>query len=66
MDLKINHAQAKLLSDKEVIERWIALFNGNVLVARHLTAELDKVAELIVVWRERLCDISWLMRCLSD
>jgi len=70
--LKINHDQGKLLSDKEVIERWTMLFNGNVLVSRFLkgecktTAELDKVGEVIAVWRERLCDISWFMRCLNE
>lgn len=70
--LKINHDRGKLLSDKEVIERWTALFNGNVLVARYLRgecktkAELDKVAEVIAVWRERLCEVSWFMRCLNE
>ena len=66
MDLKINHGQGTLLSDKEVIERWAALFNGSFLVARYLKPELGKLAELIAVWRERLCDISWFMRCLNE
>ena len=34
--LKINHEQAKLLSNDEVIGHWMKLFKGNVLVQRHL------------------------------
>lgn len=70
--LKINHEQAKLLSDDEVIERWTQLFNGNVLVARYLkgecktTAEIDKIGEIASLWRERLSDLSWFMRCLNE
>ncbi len=70
--LKINQEQAMQLSDELVIERWMMLFAGNVLVQRYLKgecktqAELDKVQEIIVEWRERLSDISWFMRCLNE
>jgi len=70
--LKINNEKAKLLSEDEVIERWMSLFNGNVLMQRYLKgdcktqAELDKVQETIEEWRARLCDISWFMRCLNE
>ena len=70
--LKINYEQSKHFSDEEVIERWMKLFNGNVLMQRYLKegcktqAELDKVQEIITMWRERLCDISWFMRCLNE
>jgi len=70
--LKINHEQATQLSDNEVIERWMRLFNGNLLISRYLkgdcktTAEIDKVGEIIALWRERLSDISWFMRCLNE
>ncbi len=70
--LKINHEQAQLLSDKEVIERWTTLFSSNVLISRYLkgecktTSEHDKVGEIISLWRDRLSDISWFMRCLNE
>ena len=70
--LKINHEQASKLSDSEVIERWMKLFKGNVLIQRYLAgqcssqAELDKVTETINLWRQRLVDISWFMRCLNE
>jgi len=70
--LKINHEQSQLLSDHDVIERWTSLFNGNVLISRYLkgecktTAELDKAGEIISIWRDRLTDISWFMRCLNE
>jgi len=70
--LKINYEQAQQLSDEEVVQRWMTLFNGNVLVSRYLkgecktTAENDKVGEIISLWRERLSDISWFMRCLNE
>lgn len=70
--LKINDSQSKEMSDEEVMERWLQLFSGNVLIQRHLKgdcktqAELDKVQEIIAEWRGRLCDISWFMRCLNE
>jgi len=70
--LKINQEQAQKLSDNEVIERWMLLFHGNVLIQRyikgecHSQGELDKVKETIALWRERLSDISWFMRCLNE
>ena len=70
--LKINHEQAQQMSDEVVIERWIQLFNGNVLIQRYLNGdcnsegELDKVQETIELWRGRLSDISWFMRCLNE
>jgi len=70
--LKINDKQSRLMSEEEVIERWMMLFNGNVLIQRYLKGdcktqgELDKVHETIELWRERLSDISWFMRCLNE
>ena len=70
--LKVNHEQSQQMSDEEVIERWMQLFNGNVLIQRFLKGdcksqgELDKVQETIELWRDRLSDISWFMRCLNE
>ncbi len=70
--LRINADKSKQLSDGDVIERWMSLFNGNVLINRyingecHTSAEKDKAREIIAEWRERLSDISWFMRCLNE
>ena len=70
--IKINQEQARQLRDDEVIERWMMLFKGNVLIGRFLKgqcktqAELSKVNEIVALWRERLSDISWFMRCLNE
>ena len=70
--LKINHEQALQISDEEVIELWMKLFKGNVLIQRYLKgdcttdAEQDKVHEIVAEWRKRLSDISWFMRCLNE
>jgi len=65
-----NTAQAWTLD--EVIERWYRLFNGHVLVDRYLTGKVISpthmvaVEKLVEVWRERLYDISWYMKCLNE
>jgi len=70
--LRINADESKELSEDDVIERWMSLFNGNVLITRyingecHTSAEQDKAREVIGEWRERLSDISWFMRCLNE
>jgi putative transposase len=56
----------------EVIKRWRKFFGGGVLIERYLGgqcktgAELDQVTETAEIWRARLMDISWFMRCLNE
>ena len=63
---------AKHRTQDEIIERWRKVFSGGVLLERYFAglckteAELDKVDELAEIWRARLMDISWFMRCLND
>jgi len=70
--LKINAPLAQSWSDKEVIQRWEQLFSLPVLVERYLSgqcqsdAEKNKVRETISLFRERLMDIIWFMRCLNE
>ncbi len=70
--LHINKKAADKLSFDEVIERWHQLYKGNALSQRFRTgitlskAELDKLAEYVEIWRERLMDISWFMRRLNE
>ena len=59
-------------SDDEVIERWTKLFNGPLLVQNYRhggtlnCTERRMLSGLVSVWRHRLYDISWFMRCLNE
>ena len=70
--LHVDAEKAKSWDQDEVIARWRKLFGGGVLIERYLAgqcttrAELDQVAEIVEVWRTRLMDISWFMRCLNE
>jgi len=70
--LRVDQDLALAWSDSEVIERWTGLFSAPVLIQRYLRgeaateAEVEKVQELVALWRSRLTDISWFMRCLNE
>ena len=70
--LRVDQQTAKLWDQKEVISRWTELFSGGVLIQRFQAGkcktqgEISKVNELVEIWRERLTDISWFMRCLNE
>jgi len=59
-------------SATEVCERWHQLFKGNDLSVRFLqgeslsSTECSQLNEFIELWRHRLIDISWFMRCLNE
>ena len=69
---KVAVDQSMQWSDQEVAKRWLRLFTGPMLVrswmlGNKLTlAERDRVSEYIEVWRHRLADLSWFMRCLNE
>ena len=70
--VRINASQAEHWSNREVAERWTQIFSGPPLVQRWLAhdelhcAELDAVTDTVAVWRQRLHDLSWFMRCLNE
>ena len=70
--LHVNKDKARSWSEKEVINRWLTLFKGNLLVQRYINyekqskAELDTLSTIVSKWRDRLMDISWFMRCLNE
>ncbi|WP_231897808.1 transposase [Vibrio tapetis] len=70
--LHVDTALAKSWSNEEVAKRWTTLYKAPLLVSRWLSgelkskAEINKTLELIEEWRERLTDISWLMRNLNE
>jgi REP element-mobilizing transposase RayT len=71
--LKVDKDTAINLSPKEVIEHWQGMFKGTSLSNQYLKdpeslsePESTTLLKQIEVWRERLYDISWFMRCLNE
>jgi hypothetical protein len=59
-------------SDDQVLERWCQIFKGEQVIQRYLggaklsAGERIRVKTLVSRWRERLCSLSWYMRCLNE
>ncbi|MCF6459288.1 transposase [Pseudoalteromonas sp. MMG024] len=70
--LCVDEKKANRLNQKAVIIRWHKLFKGNLLTQKYLsceplnTAEVNTLAEMTKVFRNRLKDISWFMRVLNE
>lgn len=70
--LHVDRAQAEGWAQDEVIQRWHRLFNGNALSRRYargdrlLAVEQTLLDRFVITWRERLMDISWLMRVMNE
>ncbi|MCO1337084.1 hypothetical protein MO867_22430, partial [Microbulbifer sp. OS29] len=70
--LYIDTKSANKWSITEVITRWQKLFKASSLAQRYLQrdtldhCEGEKLNEVVSLWRERLIDISWFMRCLNE
>ncbi len=70
--LHVNNAQATSWSDEEVIQRWREVFPRNgALIETLLKNQSSRAAQKMLnqnleLWRERLTDISWFMRCLNE
>ncbi len=71
--LHVDQARAQNWTQEEVVERWLQLYQGNLLIHRWVknkdaltNAELKVIDEIIEGWRERLCCISWFMRGINE
>ena len=70
--VRINTARVADWTDEEVARRWLQLFSGPLLMHQYLAGtdltefQLQRVTELLATWRERLADLSWLMRCINE
>ena len=70
--LKVNKTAAESLSDINVALHWKQLFSGHVMVDRWLTkpditqAETVQALKIVRIWRSRLYDMGWYMRCLNE
>ena len=59
-------------SDKEIVNRWLCLFKGPLLIQKWQAGESlsegqqDCVNDIIKVYRKRLASLSWFMKCLNE
>lgn len=70
--IKLCPTQAQNWSNTEVVTRWLSLFKGPLLIQQWQSgeplskAQLDTVSEMIDIYRERLANLSWFMKCLNE
>lgn len=70
--LHVDREKAVSLSDEEVIKCWTTLFPRNAsLIETLLKNGTSKAAKKLLslkieLWRERLQDVSWFMRCINE
>jgi REP element-mobilizing transposase RayT len=70
--LHVDQGAAQAWTDDEVIKRWTALFPRNAALIetlrnnRSAKAAQRQLLQQVSLWRERLVDISWFMRCLNE
>ena len=70
--VKINSELVTDWSDEKVAQRWMKIFRGPFLMHQYLDnadlthTEHQWVEEIFTTWRERLCDLSWFMRCINE
>jgi REP element-mobilizing transposase RayT len=68
----VDEDEAISWSNEEVCARWLQLYNNHPLVERlqkstcSCQAEIEAALEIIQTWRNRLADLSWLMRNLNE
>lgn len=62
--LYVNLAQGQQWTNDEVFNRWKNLFPTDA--KRWSTADDAELIGRIAVWRERLMNVSWFMRCLNE
>lgn len=62
--IRVDQDAARRWDDDEVVERYARLFPGMKEAAKNASATQRR--ELCEKWRERLCSVSWFMRCLNE
>jgi len=67
----IDQRRARALATAEIVERWRQVFGIPDVVERWRSGEATSIegelAERILgIWRARLSDVSWYMRCLNE
>ncbi|MBO1518620.1 transposase [Oceanisphaera pacifica] len=70
--LHIDAEKVKVWSDITVVKQWHRVFKGTVVTRKFARSEpieaheIEHLNERVAEFRNRLMDISWFMRCLSE
>lgn len=70
--LHVDKPRSQTWSDDTVIQHWLTLYKGPKLVHQYLSGDIQTTHEQtllqkkIEIWRERLSNISWFMKCLNE
>jgi REP element-mobilizing transposase RayT len=70
--VKIDPSQIDVLEPWEVAQRWSCIFKGTLLFQKwreggHLdSAQLNAVSDEVELYRSRLNDLGWFMKCLNE
>lgn len=69
--LHVDQKRARTWTAQQIVERWTVLFSRPSIVERWEQglagdAEREVAEKIIDLWRRRLCDVSWYMRCLNE
>ena len=67
----IDQKRTRRLTRADIVERWVRLYRAPPLIERWRSgsasdAEREAAEAIIENWRARLCDLSWLMKCLNE
>lgn len=67
----VDRRRAVEWTHEEVVRRWTRLYRAPLLIERWQScqvsdAERDVAEAIIEVWRRRLFDLSWFMKCLNE
>lgn len=70
--VRLSPEQMQHLDTASVCERWQCLFKGSLLFQKYcvgeslLAVEHNAAMNEIEIYRNRLCDLSWFMKCLNE
>ena len=70
--LSVDIYESNNWTDREVVEHWHQIFNGTEITQKFAKGEVVESFEInslkhsIALYRSRLSDISWFMRCLNE
>ena len=70
--IKLSPDQAEAWSTKDVLTRWHCLYKGTLLTQQFLNnktldiAQIQAVEDIAKIWKKRLCDLSWFMKCINE
>jgi len=70
--VRLSPEQSEQWTHQDILDRWLSLHKGTLLVQRYRQgetlgkAEMEAVSETIAVYKQRLTDLSWFMKLLNQ